>query len=183
MNFKQLKTISKHKKAEVKDLFLETFTASESEKVGKMVSGLVQKLLDEVREEKIVYAVVNNEKVIGCIIFNEIKLEKSDQKVFQLTVFAVSSKYQGQGLGKKLIEFAKSDLKKKGATALVTYGYTWFYSKVGFKTISNEILEPPHQPGYPDGWMGISLTDEDLKHLGDNPVYNKYSSDKKFWVN
>jgi predicted GNAT family N-acyltransferase len=70
---------------------------------------------------------------------------------YQLRGMATSSKYQGTGVGSRLVRFAIADLKQKGAA------YVWcnarkkaakFYGRLGFVIVSDEFEVPGIGPHY-----------------------------------
>ena len=68
-----------------------------------------------------------------------------DFKELFIDEFSVHPRYQGQGLGSRLMEFAKSELQKEGIYAMVLntekdYPAVKFYEKNGFKILDKLVF-------------------------------------------
>jgi predicted GNAT family N-acyltransferase len=65
---------------------------------------------------------VKNKQVLVCLILspkndgNALDLNASATKVYKMRQVAVQSKFQGQGIGKKLVQFVEIEAKKMGIT-------------------------------------------------------------------
>ena len=63
----------------------------------------------------------------------------------------------------------RSELKKQGVHLVFTYGDPAFYSKVGFRQITEKTAKAPFILSQPEGWIAQSLLGEDIKPLPDQP--------------
>ncbi len=97
-----------------------------------------------------------NNEIIGAVFFSKLTFE-SGVKAYILSPMATLTKHQGKGIGQKLINFSLDVLRKNGVELAVTYGDSNFYSKVGFKQITEDIVPAPLELSYPEGWLGQSL--------------------------
>jgi predicted N-acetyltransferase YhbS len=82
-----------------------------------------------------------------------------------LAPVAVHSDFQGQGIGQALIKFGLKELGHAGVQFVLTYGDPAFYSRVGFRHISDEAVRPPFQLSQPEGWLGLSLGNDPIAAL------------------
>ena len=77
-----------------------------------------QRLKEFENNEIDVYVIEENEKFIGELTVNYISHDLLSETIPKIRVyleaFRIDKKYQGKGLGKKLIEYTISDLKEKG---------------------------------------------------------------------
>ena len=48
---------------------------------------------------------------------------------------------------------------------MITYGDPAYYSKVGFKQINQDFIEPPYELSMPIGWLAQSLVDKPLEPI------------------
>jgi putative acetyltransferase len=122
---------------------------------------------------------VDGEPLVGAIFFSRLSFEQ-DEAAFILSPVAVHVDYQGQGVGQRLITHGLGAIKKAGVRLVTTYGDPAFYSKVGFRPLSQEIIKAPHRLSQPEGWLGQSLTDDPIAPIPggcrcvaalDNPAY------------
>lgn len=151
---------------EIITLFTNVFTDSEGEEEGLLIGKLVRDLINTNSQEDLYgYVAKVGEKIIGCIFFSQLTFESNNIIAFILSPVAIQSDYQKQGIGQKLINDGLSALKERGVELVFTYGDPGFYSKVGFKFISEEIAKAPLILSYPDGWLCQSLIDSEIKPI------------------
>jgi predicted N-acetyltransferase YhbS len=175
----------KYKKEEIdkiKALFVKTFSDSEGEAEGKLIGELASALLTKTNSKDLyAYNALENDQIIASIIFTSLEFKKSKFNAFLLSPVAVLPEYQGRGIGQKLINFGHKDLKKKGIELVFTYGDNNFYSKVGYKKISEEIVEAPLKLSYPEGWMGQNLNNSEIPVITGASHCVEALNDKKYW--
>jgi putative acetyltransferase len=137
----------------ITQLFKEVFSKSEGVKEGEIIANLVDNMQKTTNPKDIFgFIAKDKEVIIGCVFFTRLEFENKTNG-FILSPMAVATKYQKQGIGQKLINFGINFLKKNGVELLITYGDPSFYSKVGFKNISPDIIKPPFKLSYPQGWL------------------------------
>ncbi len=170
----------------IQDLFTKTFTDSEGESEGKLIGDLVFKLITETDPKGLrVFAIISEQdKILGSVIFSKMEfqnIKNNEFKSFLLSPMAVSTSYQKQGLGKKLLNFAHQELKKEDAEFLFTYGDINFYSKAGYKQITEDLVKAPLKLSYPEGWLALSLTDENIPIIEGNSSCVEALNDPVYW--
>jgi putative acetyltransferase len=148
------------------ELFAATFTASEGPKEGALIGDLVRDLLAETPTEdiRVVCAEVAGNP-IGAAIFTRLTYPKDPHIVFLLSPMAVASESQGQGIGQALLTQALETLRSEGIQIAITYGDPNFYGRVGFRPITEDQARAPLPLSFPHGWMGRSLTEEQMPVL------------------
>ena len=148
MNFENYESSSAH---EVKELFTSVFADSEGQAEGELIGNLAFELQETSESKDIFGFIAKDEKIlIGCIFFTRQEFE-NHINAFILSPVAIATQYQKQGIGQKLIKFGINYLKKNNVKLLFTYGDPNFYSKVGFKYISESIAKAPLKLTYPEG--------------------------------
>jgi putative acetyltransferase len=85
---------------------------------------------------------------------------------FILAPVAIRTDHQHQGIGQKLITFGLNTLKEDGVELVLTYGDPRFYSKVGFRVITEALVPPPFTLSQPEGWMALSLAGGQIRRIG-----------------
>ena len=173
--------LDKSKQNEVEELFTSVFTSSEGEKEGVLIGNLSSELASSIdNEETICFGVYENESLIGSIFFTRLKFNSSVQ-VYMLAPVAVSTEYQGKGIGQALINYGLNELKKRSVSVAVTYGDPSFYSKVGFQALSENVIQAPLKLSMPFGWLGQSLTAMPIPTINERPVCVKEFNDPVYW--
>ncbi|MEJ2405273.1 MAG: N-acetyltransferase [Candidatus Thiodiazotropha sp.] len=174
-------TLDKSKQTEVTELFTSVFASSEGEKEGVLIGNLSSELALSIdNEETICFGVYENESLIGSIFFTRLTFTSSVQ-VYMLAPVAVSTEFQGKGIGQALINYGLNELKKRSVSIAVTYGDPSFYSKVGFHALSEKVIQAPLQLSMPFGWLGQSLTGEPIPTISERPVCVKEFNDPVYW--
>ena len=166
---------------EIAGLFISVFTSSEGEKEGKLLGKLVSELSSDIDNEEIIcIGSYENESLIGCIFFTRLQFNESIL-VYMLAPVAVSTEFQGKGIGQALIKYGLNLLKDRSANIAITYGDPSFYSKVGFKPLPEEIIQAPLQLSIPAGWLGQSLTGDPILTINERPTCVKAFNDPVYW--
>ncbi|MBX2858846.1 MAG: N-acetyltransferase [Cellvibrionaceae bacterium] len=122
----------------------------------------------------------DNERLIGSIFFTRLWFKKPIQ-VFMLAPVAVSTGHQGKGIGQEIINFGLNQLKKRSVDIAVTYGDPSFYSKVGFRELSEDVIPAPQKLSMPFGWLGLSLNGKPMPTINERPVCVKAFNDPVYW--
>lgn len=164
----KLSTYNPNNTEEIKQLFTATFSNSEGKSEGLLIGNLVTDLMTDTDTcDLSVFIATEKEQIIGSIIFSRLKFE-SEINAFLLSPVAVHTSVQGKGIGQKLITFGLNALRTTGVELVVTYGDPSFYSKVGFAAISQSVVKPPLTLSQPEGWLGQSLVDNEIKSIAGN---------------
>lgn len=166
---------------EIKNLFTRVFTDSEGQSEGILIGNLVHELMTETdRQDLHGFVASEHEKIIGCIFFSRLTFE-SGIDAFILSPVAVHTDYQGKGIGQQLIHHGIKRLKDEGVELVMTYGDINFYSKVGFKPISEEVIKAPLQLTYPEGWLGQSLIRDTVEPIAGRSSCVSALSKPEYW--
>ena len=170
-----------NKSEEIKNLFTKVFSDSEGESEGVLIGNLAYELITET-DPKDLYGFVatQDEKIIGCIFFSRLTFE-NDVRAFILSPVAVHTDHHGKGIGQKLINYGIKVLKEEGVELVMTYGDVNFYSKVGFKPISEEVVKAPLKLTYPEGWIGQSLISDTVAPIAGNSSCVKALNKPEIW--
>lgn len=167
---------------EIIRLFQDTFTASEGAAEGDLIAQLVAKMFATVAKDDIfVFSALDDDKLVGTIIFTRISYPQEDRSAFILSPAAVASNQHGKGIGQALINHGLNTLRENGVDVALTYGDFNFYSKVGFAQITEDIARPPLPLTYPEGWLGLSMTDGTLVPLSGPSTCVEALNDPAMW--
>jgi putative acetyltransferase len=148
------------------ELFTATFAESEGPKEGALIGDLVRDLLAETPTEDIrVFCAEVGDNPIGAAIFTRLSYPEDPHIVFLLSPMAVATESQGQGIGRALLTKALEMLRTECIQIVITYGDPNFYGRVGFRSITEEQARAPLPLSLPHGWIGQSLTEEQMPVL------------------
>ncbi len=162
----ELSTGCKGREQEVIELLAATFAASEGAEEGALIGELTRNLLITTAHADIhVFTAREERSLIGAIFFSRLTYDQDDRTVFLLGPVGVATDRQGAGVGQRLLAHGIAALRKKGVDLAVTYGDPGYYSKVGFRHITEEFARAPFKLKYPKGWLGQSLTDARMTPL------------------
>jgi len=165
----------------VKTIFTNVFTLSEWAEEGALIGELVYKMQQTTPEEDFLgFIAVDQDQLIGCIFFTRLKF-KTGINAFILSPVAVATKHQGEGIGQKLINYGLDHLRDVGVELAFTYGDINFYSKVGFKQITEDIAKAPLELSYPEGWLAQSLIGEDIQQIPGHSTCVEALNDQRYW--
>ena len=175
------KSLDKSKQKEVTELFTSVFSSSEGEKEGRLIGNLSSELASNIDNKEIIcFGIYENESLIGSIFFTRLKFNAPIQ-VYMLAPVAICTEHQGKGIGQATINYGLKELKKRSANVAVTYGDPSFYSKVGFKALSENVIQAPLKLSMPFGWLGQSLTGETIPTIHERPMCVKEFNDPVYW--
>jgi len=175
------KTLDANSQQEVASLFKSAFTASEGEQEGELIGELASGLSSRIDDEEIIcFGTYEEDSIIGAIFFTRLRFNQ-DVQVYMLAPVAVSTKHQGKGVAQALIAYGLNELKKRSVAVVVTYGDPSFYSKVGFRALSEHVIQAPLKLSMPEGWLGQSLTEESIPAINERPTCVKEFNDPVYW--
>ncbi len=150
---------------EIIQLFSKVFSDSEGQSEGLIIGNLVDDLLTSTVENDLYcFVATEDAQIIGSIIFSRLTFENA-VSAFLLSPVAIDTIHQGQGIGKKLINFGLNVLKKNGVELAFTYGDPRYYVKTGFKPITEKIVKAPLPLSQPQGWLGQSLVGDEIEPI------------------
>ncbi len=128
------------------------------QKQGQEIVELVNDLLDDETAKPLLSLVAEvDEKLVGHILFTAVRLQPEDQQVSAriLAPLAVSSDFQGEGLGGMLITEGLRQLAESGVGLVFVLGHPDYYPKFGFQTAGVLGFEAPYPipSEHADAWM------------------------------
>lgn len=166
---------------EVIELFTAVFTESEGKTEGKLIGGFVSNLITTTDKCDLVgFIARSGENIVGSIFFSRLVLS-NDKTAFILSPVAIATKDQGKGLGQQLINFGIEHLKSLNVDLVLTYGDPNFYSKVGFKQVSEAVVKAPLKLSHPEGWLAQSLNDVPIEAMKGSSQCVKALNDQRYW--
>ena len=173
--------ISSNSQAEIVNLFTSVFTDSEGQAEGKIIGYLASELSKAIDDKNILcLATYEHNSIIGAIFFSRLHFKQAI-RVFMLAPVAVSTNHQGKGVGQTMINYGLSELKNRSVDVAITYGDPSFYSKVGFSSLSEEVIQAPLILSMPEGWLGLSLTEDQIPQLNEKPTCVKEFNNPSYW--
>jgi predicted N-acetyltransferase YhbS len=101
--------------------------------------------------------------------------------IYMLAPVAVSTQYQGQGVGQVLIKYGVGELKQRAVSVVITCGDPSFYSKVGFQSLSIKPIQAPLALSMPEGWLGLSLIQAPTPTLSERPTCVEAFNNPAYW--
>lgn len=106
---------------------------------------LVEKLRSSMDVISIV--AVQDDKVVGHILFSPLTIEKDEESFSALILapVAVLPEYQKQGIGSKLVENGIIECKNQGHSVITLVGHPEFYPRFGFKSAEACGIEHPFE--------------------------------------
>lgn len=166
---------------EVMSLFRSVFTASEGEKEGRLIGDLAAKLSSRIDHQEIICVGTDDEgSIIGAAFFTRLRCNEGIQ-VYMLAPVAVDTNHQGKGVGQALIHFGLDELKRRSVTVVVTYGDPSFYTRTGFRPLSENVIQAPLKLSIPEGWLGLSLLEEPIPTINERPTCVQEFNDPAYW--
>lgn len=166
---------------EITSLFVSSFSDSEGNNEGQVIGNLVSELFSSIdNQETICIAAYEDEISVGAIFFTRLKF-MNDIKVYMLAPVAVATSHQGKGIGQALINYGLNELKTRSVSVAITYGDPSFYSKVGFKPLSETVIKAPLALSMPQGWLGQSLTEGPISTMSERPTCVKAFDIPELW--
>lgn len=173
--------LDKNYQDEIASLFDAVFSASEGEQEGKLIGKLASELSSEIDNQKIVcLGTIDDETLIGSIFCTRLLFEENID-VYLLAPVAVSTEYQGKGVGKLLINYGLDEMRNRSVSVVVTNGDLSFYSNVGLNDLSENRIQAPLDLSMPFGWLGLPLTGESIPTIHERPTCVKAFNDPVYW--
>ena len=177
----ELSSYKESDKTEIKQLFESVFTESEGQAEGALVSNLVLDLMNSTKGQDIFgFVAKDKEQIIGGIFFTRLSFD-APVEAFILAPVAVHTTYQGKGVGQKLINYGIEQLRENGVKLVFTYGDPNFYSKVGFRCISEDIVQAPLKLTQPEGWLCQSLDGGEIVPITERPRCVGALNEPEYW--
>ena len=161
--------------------FVSVFTDSEGKEEGELIGQLSGELFESTKETDLFNFVAEIDgQIVGSIFLSRMVFE-NENAVLILAPVAVGSEHQGKGIGQGLIKHGLHELQNRGVNCVLTYGDPRFYEKVGFRSVSSEVVRPPFVLSQPEGWLGQSLCDRPIESLLGESSCVKALSNPVYW--
>jgi len=166
---------------QITELFSDVFTDSEGETEGALISRLVLELMNNTQDEDIYgFVARDNGQITGSIFFTRLTFNTPIQ-AFILAPVAVDTSQQGKGIGQNLINYGIEQLRADGVQLVCTYGDPKFYSKTGFKSITEDIIQAPRKLSQPEGWLCQSLEGVEITPVPERPRCVSAFDKPEYW--
>lgn len=126
---------------------------------GPVIAKLTLDLLDDKTALPILsLAAVNNNQLIGHILFTRVSIIETSQKISAqiLAPLAVLPEAQNTGIGQKLIREGLKQLKESGVDLVFVLGHPGYYPRCGFKNDAEALgFKAPYSipDEHADAWM------------------------------
>lgn len=161
--------------AEIKELHLIAFGESE----GPMVSELAANLLADPKTISI--DVVRDGKRVGNILFSPLTLvDHPDKKCYLLAPIGVLPEYQGDRIGKELIDEGVKQLGAMGVDAIFVLGYPKYYGSRGFAP--TWVLPPFHATlTRIDAWKMREIKSGSMAEVGGKSIASDAMMKPMYW--
>lgn len=162
-------------------LFTQVFADAEGAAEGKLIGELVAGLIGTTAAQDILGFVAGSDsELLGSLFFTRLWLA-DERTAFLLSPMAVATSAQGKGIGQQLIHHGISQLRTSGADLVVTYGDPAFYTKVGFRQISEAIIPAPLLLSQPHGWLAQPLQTAAIAPAAGPSRCVAALSDQRYW--
>ena len=166
---------------QIESLFTSVFSNSEGVDEGRLIGTLSKELASNIDDKDIFcFGAFMNQQLVGCIFFSKLFF-KVEANVFMLAPVAISTEHQRMGIGQKLINFGLKELATINVDTAITYGDPAYYSKVGFKALSEDVIKAPLKLSMPEGWLGQSLTEKPISVIKERPSCVKEFNNQSLW--
>jgi len=166
---------------EIERLCTTTFSDSEGQAEGEAIGRLVRDFMNGTDANDLhCFIATEDEQIIGTAFFSRMTFE-SGIDAFILAPVAVHTDHQGKGVGTKLIAFGLNALAEDGVELVLTYGDPRFYSKVGFRPISEEVVPAPLALKYPEGWLAQSLVGGEIAPIAGKSYCVRELDKPEYW--
>lgn len=177
----ELSLFNSSQSQEVIELFTKVFSASESETEGQLIGSLVSDLISTTEPQDLIgFVAISGGDIVGSIFFSRLVVP-GEKIAFILSPVAIATNEQGKGMGQQLINYGISHLKSLNVDLAFTYGDPYFYSKVGFKPISESIVKAPLKLTHLEGWLAQSLDGSPIKAMEGTSHCVDALNDQKYW--
>ena len=166
---------------EIKQLFIKVFSDADGESEGELIGSLTYDIMTSTDSKDLYgFVAVEDEQIIGSIFFTRLTFQNNID-AFLLSPVAIQTSFQGKGIGQKLINFGIDHLKKKKVSIVFTYGDPNFYSKVGFKQITEKTANAPFKLSQPEGWLAQSLVSDNITPITGNSLCVEAFNKPEIW--
>ena len=107
------------------------------------------------------FVVVNQDTVIGHILFTPVTIDGFDVTGMGLAPMAVLPSYQNQGIGSLLVRHGLQHLQRSSCPFVIVLGHPEYYPRFGFEPASHYKLKSQWE-GVPDEAFMVVVFDRDV---------------------
>ena len=178
-----VRKISEADRRAVDDVIVAAFGDAE----GHVIAELVSQLLADPSAQPLVSLVATvNDRVVGYVLFTNVRVEGPTERVSAsiLAPLAVHPKYQGRGIGGRVIIEGLTLLKKAGVELIFVLGHPGYYPKYGFAPAGIRGLQAPYPiaPENSDAWMAQEIQPGVIGHVSGTVVCADVLNDPRYWI-
>lgn len=121
-------------------------------------------IVDKLRascEDYLAFVAVENEIVVGHILFTPVTIDGCEVTGMGLAPMAVLPSYQHQGIGSQLVRHGLAHLHRLGCPFVIVLGHPGYYPRFGFEPASNYRLFSQWE-SVPDEAFMVIIYDRDV---------------------
>ncbi len=125
--------------------------------------------------------VIRQERVVGNIMFSPLRLtDHPDKSCYLMAPVGVLPAFQGQGVGRDLIEGGVAHLSSMGVEAIFVLGHPGYYASNGFGP--TKVLPPHHRlVTRMDAWKMREIIPGAMVEVGGTSMASEPIMDREFW--
>ena len=153
---------------------------------GPVIAKLVNDLLnDETAMPILSLVAVENDKLVGHILFTKAVVTKSEKSISAqiLAPLAILPDKQKKGIGEKLINKGLQILKESGTELVFVLGHPTYYPRCGFIPAGKQGFEAPYPipEEHAEAWMIQELSGDVLKKYSGKVQCSKILNEPQHW--
>ena len=153
---------------------------------GQEIAELVNSLLDDETAKPLLSLVAKtNGKLVGHILFTAVQIQPEAQETTAriLAPLAISSAFQGQGIGGALIREGLKNLAESGVDLVFVLGHPGYYPKFGFQAAGQFGFEAPYPipSEHADAWMVCELKAGEIDKKGGKVQCSEVLNQPQHW--
>jgi len=153
---------------------------------GPVISKLVDDLLDDETARPILSLVaVNDDKLIGHILYTEVRITQTESPVSAqiLAPLAILPDVQKRGIGQKLINEGLKRLKASGTELVFVLGHPTYYPRCGFAPAGKQGFEAPYPipEEHSAAWMVQALSGDALRNINGKVECSRALNEPQHW--
>lgn len=145
-------------RAAIDAIHMSAFGQSQGQEIVELVNSLLD---DETAKTLLSLVAETDQKLVGHILFTVARIQPDDHAttVRILAPLAISSDFQGRGIGAALIREGLKHLAESGVDLVFVLGHPGYYPKFGFRAAGQFGFEAPYPipSEHADAWMVCEL--------------------------
>jgi len=153
---------------------------------GVVISKLVDELLnDETAMPILSLVAVDNNKLIGHILYTKVEITKAENPIFAqiLAPLAILPENQKKGIGEQLINEGLRLLKESGTELVFVLGHPAYYPRCGFIPAGEQGFGAPYPipEEHAEAWMIQELSGDVIKNNSGKVQCSKVLNEPQHW--